>query len=522
MKIVWNVIIKGLLATLLLTPAVSSLYAAKKDSQASSQALAAAQHLEEAFAAVVDKAKPAVVVITNRQTARRPMPFIREDRENFTPQDFFDFFGWPNPNRPQQREPRSRGQRPRRSAPQPRSEAVGKGSGVLITADGFLVTNFHVIKDHQYLEVKTADGKVFDNEKDADAVKVIGVDEETDLAVLKLKAAKKESFPFLAFMDSDRLRVGQWAIAIGAPFELDYSVTVGCVSQTGRYNRAVSNFNNYIQTDASINPGNSGGPLLNIQGEIIGINQYIYTGGMSRGNIGLGFAIASNVVKYVVDSLISDGEVSRAFLGVAMQDLDEQLMQQFDVEYGVLVSDVVAGEAAEKAGVEPGDVIQKVAGREVKNSQELLQAVARHRPGEDIKLSVSRKKKQINFTIKAGRRQSSQISSRPSDDGKADATDEFDQLGLALKVQDDQVIVTEVFADGAAAQIRDDDGRQVLVGDIIHDVNRHSVKSVNDVREALKDTRNKTVVLWLERKNPNGASMRFFLAIPLTTNDAAP
>lgn len=515
MKNAWNVTIKGFLAVLLLSLTVASLPAAESKAE---QALATAQHLEEAFAAVADKAKPAVVVITNRQTGRRSMPFGRgEDSENFLPQEFFDFFGWPNPNRQQQREPRSRGQQ-RRSAPRQRSEAVGRGSGVLISADGFLVTNFHVIKDHQYLEVKTADGKVFDNEKDAEAVKVIGIDEDTDLAVLKLKGVKKESFPFLAFMDSDRLRVGQWAIAIGAPFELDYSVTVGCVSQTGRYNRAVSSFNNYIQTDASINPGNSGGPLLNIQGEIIGINQYIYTGG-SRGNIGLGFAIASNVVKYVADSLIADGEVSRAFLGVAMQDLDEQLLKQFDVEYGVLVSDVVAGEAAEKAGVKPGDVIQKVAGREVTNSQELLQAVAKHRPGEDIVLSVVRNQKHTTFTIKAGRRQASQVASKPGEPAKPAKTDELDQLGLALQEQDGKIVVTEVFNDGAAAQIRDDDGRQVLAGDIIHDVNRNSVKSVADVREALKETRNRTVVLWLERKNPNGASMRFFLAIPLANED---
>jgi len=511
MKIIRNAMFTGALAAMLFGVAELPVQGAEASS---SPALATAQHLEEAFAEVVDKAKPAVVVITNRQTAgQQRQAFSPGGREQLNPQDFFDFFGWPNPyqDRAPQREPRPRDQR--RQAPKPRSEAVGKGSGVLISADGYLVTNFHVIKDNEYLEVKTADDKVYDNEKDPEAVKIIGIDEETDLAVLKLNGPKN-SFPFLSFMDSDKLRVGQWAIAIGAPFELDYSVTVGCVSQIGRYNRAVSSFNNYIQTDASINPGNSGGPLLNIKGEILGINQYIYTGGMSRGNIGLGFAIASNVVKYVSESLIADGEVSRAFLGVAMQDLDEQLLKQFDVEYGVLVSDVVPGEAAEKAGIKPGDVVQKVGSQEVTSSQELLQAVAKHRPGEDIVLSVIRSQKTVVFTIKAGRRQSNQVARRDGAAGSA-KTDELDQLGLVLQEQEGKVVIQEVFPDGAVAQVRDEDGRQVMPGDIIHDVNRHAVSKVEDVREALKDTRNKTVVLWLERKSRGGASMRFFIAIPL-------
>ncbi|MGI6355944.1 MAG: PDZ domain-containing protein [Lentisphaerae bacterium] len=509
MKNIRKIALPGVLAAIMLSVAPLPVKAAETSS---SSALKTAQNLEDAFVEVADKAKPAVVVITNRQTVAQRQTIFSDGRGSMGPQDFFEFFWGPNPYRSPQRERRQREQR--RQAPRPRSEAVGRGSGVLISADGYLVTNFHVIKDHEYLEVKTADGKVYDNEKDSDAVTVVGIDEETDLAVLKLNGPKN-SFPFLQFMDSDKLRVGQWAIAIGAPFELDYSVTVGCVSQTGRYNRAVSSFNNYIQTDASINPGNSGGPLLNIKGEIIGINQYIYTGGMSRGNIGLGFAIASNVVKYVTDSLIADGEVARAFLGVAMQELDEQLMKQFDVDFGVLVSDVIPGEAAEKAGVKPGDVIQKVGGREVTTSQELLQAVAKHRPGEDIVLSVVRNQKKLMFTIKAGRRQSSTQIARKGAPASEQTKDELGQLGLVLQEEDGKVVIKEVLPDGAVAQVRDEDGRQVMAGDIIHDVNQNAVTTVAGVREALKETRNKTVVLWLERKSRSGASMRFFIAIPL-------
>ena len=219
-------------------------------------------------------------------------------------------------------------------------------------------------------------------------------------------------------------------------------------------------------------------------------------------------------MNYVAESLIADGEVSRAFLGVAMQDLDEQLQKQFDVDYGVLVSDVVPGEAAEKAGIKPGDVIQKVGSLEVASSQELLQAVAKHRPGEDIVLSVVRNQKTVVFTIKAGRRQSNQMARRDGPVGGQES-DELDQLGLALQEQGGKVVISEVFPDGAVAQVRDEDGRQVMPGDIIHDVNQNAVSTVADVREALKDTRNKAVVLWLERKSRGGASMRFFIAIPL-------
>ena len=317
----------------------SSVYA--KESPAVSTAI----QVQDAFAEVVDSSKTAVVVITNKQT-RRNMN-MGPWQSNNGMEDFFDFFNIP-------REYRRRDERRPRQGGERLPEVAGKGSGVLIRKDGYILTNFHVIKDYEYLEVKTSDGTVFDNMADAKAVEVVGIDEESDLAVLKIGNDKKQDFPYLDFADSDKLRVGQWAIAIGAPFDLDYSVTIGCVSQKGRTDLGMSTFDNYIQTDASINPGNSGGPLLDIHGNIIGINQFIVTGGNgSRGSVGIGFAIASNLAKTISDELIENGEIARPFLGITMQELNRAIKEELEISYGVLVRDIVPDCAAEKAGIQP-------------------------------------------------------------------------------------------------------------------------------------------------------------------------
>jgi serine protease Do len=458
--------------------------------------LKVAQQVENAFSEVVNLAKPAVVVITNKQVA----PSQQE-----LPEEFYRFFGFP---RPQENSPGyGRGRGRRRPAP------AGKGSGVLISSDGYLVTNYHVIQDNAFLEVRTSEGKVFDNEKDANAVKVIGVDKETDLAILQIGGGKKNVFPFLEFADSEHLRVGQWAIAIGAPFNFDYSVTIGCISQKGRYDTGMSNYENYIQTDASINPGNSGGPLLNINGQIIGINQFIYTGGISRGSIGLGFAIASNLVKQVSDALIKDGEVVRPFIGVAMQELSAEMGSQFGAEYGVIVSEVITGEAAEKAGIKNGDVIQKIGGKKVLSPHELLLAVTNYQPGDKIEVLVRRDGKEHTFTLIAGQREGASIA-RSEEGSYGRQGGIFNQLGLRLKVVDEQVLVQEIRSDGAVAQAADSDGGEIRPGDIIHEVNRVPVKSVTEFVEALEKTRNNMVIFYIERfSQRQGGSFRFFLPV---------
>ena len=335
-------------------------------------AIEAATALENAFTAVAARVSPAVVVITNKQQ----VGLMARNGQQVAP-EFRFFFGIPESPEP------NGGPAPR--VPQP----VGRGSGVVISADGYIVTNYHVIKDYDALEVKLHDGTVIDTGRDADAIKVVGTDAETDLAVLKIDAGKV--LPALKFADSDKVRVGQWAIAVGAPFNFDYSVTVGVVSQKGRYDVRMNTYENYIQTDASINPGNSGGPLVNLRGEVIGINDFIVTGGgMSRGNVGLGFAIASNLVKQVVDDIVESGAVVRPWLGIAMQPMTPELRAQFDVEQGVLISDVVLGDPADVGGLKAGDVILQVGGKLVRTPHDVQFAVLGHRPGDAIPVQVSR------------------------------------------------------------------------------------------------------------------------------------
>ncbi len=476
-----------------------------------SEAIKAARLVEDAFCEVVDQTKPAVVVISNKQSA----PPMMGD-ENMLPPDFFDFFGIPR-QRFERRERRERWGGPMRRRQPQKALPVGKGSGVIIREDGYIVTNYHVIKDNEYLEVKTEDGKVYDNEKDKDAVVVVGVDTETDLAVLRIGNGQKTDFPALKFANSEKVRVGQWVIAIGAPFNLDYSVTIGCVSQMGRYDMGMSTLDNYIQTDASINPGNSGGPLVNIKGEIVGINQFIMTGGASRGSIGLGFSIASNLVKQVTDNLIQDGEVARPFLGISMQELDENLRSQFEADYGVVVSSVLPGEAAERAGVNAGDIIQKINGVKVQSPHALLLAVTSYRPGDKIKLTLLRSGKEMEFELIAGKRGvdgwTADGSREPRDANASESSPE--QLGLKLTEEDGKIVVEEVFPDGAAARVGGGDVN-LQPGDIIHEINRQPVRSLGDVRKALKQTNKNKVMLWVERKYRNRSnSFRFYIVIPL-------
>lgn len=464
-----------------------------------SPAVRQAMLVEDAFAEVVERAKPAVVVITNKQF---------EPAQQEIPPEFRYFFGIPQ--RPDLGQRMDRPNKPR---------PAGKGSGVIVRADGYLVTNFHVIKDHEFLEVKTVDGTVYDNEKDSDAVTIVGVDEETDLAVLRIGKGKKD-FPALRFTDSDVLRVGQWVIAIGAPFNLDYSVTIGCVSQKGRNDMGMSTYDNYIQTDASINPGNSGGPLLNIRGEIVGINQFIVTGGGSSGSIGIGFAIASNLAKQVVDALVAEGEVARPFLGISMQELTEGLQAQFEAEYGVIVSGLVPDEAAEKAGIMAGDVIQKIGGKTVRSMYDLRMAVTSYRPGDTIKVTLLRKGKERVYEVVANRRGNDGGSAAPESGLSSRERGDLGKLGLRLSEKDGVVVVEDIMPNGAVALANVNNDMKIMPGDILHEVNRQPIASIADLATAVKSSDKKNVMFWIERMNPNQAnSYRFFVAIPMTDND---
>jgi serine protease Do len=255
----------------------------------------------------------------------------------------------------------------------------GNGSGVLISSDGYVLTNNHVVEDAIAITVKTKDGKIF-------SAKIKGRDPSTDLAVLKVDGT---GLTASKLGDSDAAKVGEWVVAVGSPFGFAFSVTSGVLSAKGRGGLGMNAIEDYLQTDASINPGNSGGPLVNLNGEVIGINTMILG---KYGSVGLGFAVPSNMAKRVADQIIKNGKVTRAWLGVGVQDLTPDLAKAMKVDAyaGALINDTVAGGPAFNAKVVPGDIVAKVAGKPVKEAQDLIREVINHDVGSTITLEVIR------------------------------------------------------------------------------------------------------------------------------------
>ena len=348
--------------------------------------------LEDAFSAVADRVTPAVVNVTT-VPKRGATP---ED----APERFREFFG---------EEFYERYFRQR-----PREEQRASGSGVIVDPKGYILTNNHVIENAQDINVRLSDGRKL-------AAKLVGRDPKTDLAVLKVDAPAP--LPVADLGDSDHLRVGQWAIAIGNPFGLDRTVTVGIISATARTRVGVTQYENFIQTDASINPGNSGGPLLNIDGKVIGINTAIVATGQ-----GIGFSIPINQAKEVMRQLIAGGRVVRGWLGIAIQDMTDELSGTFGVKEreGVLVADVMKGGPAEAAGVRPGDVIVELNGGAIKEVPELQRRVAGVAPGQTVRLTVLRDKKPVRLSVKIGE--------MPADEPAAAAAPP-DEEGWGLRVE---------------------------------------------------------------------------------------
>jgi len=266
----------------------------------------------------------------------------------------------------------------------------GLGSGVIVDKDGYILTNNHVVKDADEIKVKLSDEREFKG-------KVIGVDPKTDLAVIKIDS---NHLPVIKLGDSDKLQVGETVIAIGNPFGLSHTVTSGIVSATGRANVGIADYEDFIQTDAAINPGNSGGALVNIRGELVGINTAIFS--TTGGYQGIGFAIPSNMAKVVLNSLIKKGKVIRGWLGVTIQPLVPDLVKQFNLkdEKGVLVGDVVEDSPAEKAGIESGDVIVEFDGKKVDDVTNLRNMVANTLPNKEVTIKLIRNEKPKTVNVK--------------------------------------------------------------------------------------------------------------------------
>jgi Do/DeqQ family serine protease len=339
----------------------------------SSGPTATADALQAAFVAVAERVRPAVVNIGTVQLARgrRPPAIPGPGTDDPFFKDFFDqFFGRGGPGR------REEFRRP------------GIGSGVIVDKRGYVLTNNHVILGADSVTVKLSSGDELKG-------RIVGTDSKTDLAVVKLEPAGELRVAKLG--NSDSLRVGEWAIAIGNPFGLDQTVTVGVVSATGRAEVGLATYENFIQTDASINPGNSGGPLVNLKGEVIGINTAILATGQ-----GIGFAIPANMAKRVTDQLIERGRVTRGWIGVSLEPLTEELVQSLGLpnNHGAVIARIHPGSPAETAGLQPKDVIVKFGGTTVDDYHQLMRLSSEAEPGKTVPLEIVRSKQRKTIQIK--------------------------------------------------------------------------------------------------------------------------
>ena len=363
------------------------------------------------FSEFAAKSGPAVVNINTEKMAASggPEELFGEMFRNMPPgfEKFFDQFGG------------------KRDGKRPQSRQKSLGSGFLVSADGFIVTNNHVVADADVIRV-TLDQE--NGKSETFTATLIGADEETDLALLKVETQK--NLPFLVFGNSDELKVGEWLLAIGNPFGLDHTVTAGILSAKNR-NIHAGPFDNFLQTDASINPGNSGGPLLNMQGQVVGINTAIIASGQ-----GIGFAIPSNMAAKIIDQIKSGKKVSRGWIGVTIQDVEENTAKALGMKdaKGALVGSVMENEPAGKGGMKDGDIILAVDGKDVDDASALLRAIAEKSPGSKAVIKVWRDGKVNDLTVTLGERQSS---SQASASGKSGPKQNEGLLGIAVRPLND-------------------------------------------------------------------------------------
>ncbi len=368
-----------------------------------------------------------------------------------------------------------------RKFPQERKQ-VGQGSGFIISADGYILTNNHVVENADKIKVILNDGREFNN------AKVIGTDPESDVAVIKIDS---EDLPTIELGDSDDLRIGEWVIAVGNPFGLSETVTVGIVSAKGRYvGITKGGYEDFIQTDAAINPGNSGGPLLNLDGKVIGINSAIFS--RSGRYMGIGFAIPINMARQVKDQLVDTGKVTRGYIGIGMnpKGITPELAKSFGLEKntGVLIAEVLEDTPAEKAGLKSGDIILEMNGKDVKDNISFRNSVSLVKPGTKIKLTILRGDKEKEITVKIGSKADSVLAKGSSEIGQ--------KLGLQVQNLTGElarkfgykpgtgVVVTEVVRSSSADRAGIEPGMSIL------SVNRQEVSSVKEFNDALKESAN--------------------------------
>jgi serine protease Do len=428
------------------------------------------------FSNIVKLISPVVVNISTTKTV------INKDSSSLFPhffegpfRDFFEPF-----NRPRQWKEQS------------------LGSGVVVSPDGYIITNNHVVEKADEIKVTLYDQQVFNG-------KIVGTDPKTDIAVIKIPA---ENLPAIKWGDSDNLQVGEVVLAFGNPYSLGHTVTMGIVSALGRANVGIADYEDFIQTDAAINPGNSGGPLVNIKGELIGINTAIFS--RTGGYQGIGFAVPSNMAKSVMTQLIKEGKVTRGWLGVTIQNFTPELAKEFglDKTTGALVTDVFKESPAEKADLKRGDVILEVDGKEIKNVETLRNIIAQSKVGSKVKLKISREGK--IFFVKATVAEFPQDIARvvPSSSEEEVSPEEENSLAgfsvmnltreiakqLGLSRNEKGVVIVSVDPYSAA----EDAG--LKKGDVIQEINKRRIRNLTDFNNIIHDIREgDTALLFINR-----------------------
>ncbi len=428
------------------------------------------------FSPLVEKYGPAVVnveVVEKTQQANGAVPGLSPNDPFF---DFFRRFGIPGPD-----------QAPRGNQPPMR----GAGSGFIVSSDGYILTNTHVVANAEDVTVRLTDRREF-------PAKVIGADERTDVAVIKINAG---NLPTVRLGDPQKIKPGQWVLAIGSPFGFENSATAGIISATAR-SLPSDNYVPFIQTDVAVNPGNSGGPLFNLSGEVIGINSQIFS--RTGGYMGVSFAIPIDVARNVEDQLIKTGHVVRGRIGVTIQDVNAQLAESFGLDrpHGALVSSVEKDGPASKAGLMPGDVILAVNGHPIERYGELSGSIAAMKPGSDTSLQVWRQGKQQAVSVKIAELKEQQQTAANAPKGRPSAhqTDQATQLGLTVRQLEPQekeqvqttgtLVVEDVTGPAAAAGVQP--------GDIILGINGQRVKTSRELQDAAKSS-GKNVALLIQR-----------------------
>ena len=458
---------------------------ARADTKESTQRVS---QLSNSFADIIEKASPAVVTISSTRVIKASE---QQGQNPFSADPFFrQFFG-------------GQGMRPRDQRER------GLGSGVIVSPSGYILTNNHVVEKATLLKVKLSDGRDF-------TAKTVGTDPQTDLAVVKITAA---DLPTLPFANSDAARVGDLCFAIGNPFEQDHTVTMGIVSAKGRKLEGQTHIQDFIQTDAAINPGNSGGALINAQGQLIGINTMILTGGNSfgggeGGNIGIGFAVPSNMAKQVMDQIEKSGKVSRGYMGALLGPLTPEMAQQFGLksDKGALINQVTPGGPAEKAGLKMGDVVTAIDGRPVNNADDLTMAVIAKAPGSTVNLDIVRNSKPTQISITLGQRpngvdwdskKQGNDNNGDDDDSNSGPNGSVTERGITVEnltpdiaqqinvpATTKGVVVDDIDQGSVAA-----DAASLGKGAVIIAVNRQPISNTSDFKRLMNEAKGKSVLL---------------------------